>query len=187
MGVAQSDVSTVLLGASGVAQLRANLGALDLLPRLDAAAVARIEAAVDGAAPRVTPALAFPTISVLEAGPPRLPCTGTDMRATSALDLIGNTPLISLDRIHAGPGRLVASRVLQPGGSVKDRAAKAILLAARADGRLKPGMPVVEMTSGNMGAGLAVACAALGHPLLVTMSAGNNPARPACWKGWAPR
>ena len=46
------DVSTVLLGASGVAQLRENLGALDLLPRLDAAAVARIEAAVDGAAPR---------------------------------------------------------------------------------------------------------------------------------------
>ena len=100
------------------------------------------------------------------------------MRATSALDLIGNTPLISLDRIHAGPGRLVAkAEFLQPGGSVKDRAAKAILLAARADGRLKPGMPVVEMTSGNMGAGLAVACAALGHPLLVTMSAGNSPAR----------
>lgn len=45
-------MSTVLLGASGVAQLRENLGALDLLPRLDAAAVARIEAAVDGAAPR---------------------------------------------------------------------------------------------------------------------------------------
>lgn len=106
------------------------------------------------------------------------------MRATSALDLIGNTPLISLDRIHAGPGRLVAkAEFLQPGGSVKDRAAKAILLAARADGRLKPGMPVVEMTSGNMGAGLAVACAALGHPLLVTMSAGNSPARARMLEG----
>jgi len=66
---------------------------------------------------------------------------------------------------------------MQPGGSVKDRAARAIIEAARADGRLKPGAPVVEMTSGNMGAGLAVVCAALGHPLVVTMSAGNSPQR----------
>lgn len=66
---------------------------------------------------------------------------------------------------------------MQPGGSVKDRAARAIVLAAREDGRLAPGAPVVEMTSGNMGAGLAVACAALGHPLVVTMSAGNSPQR----------
>src|SRR3546814_14911209 len=44
-------------------------------------------------------------------------------------------------------------------------------------------MPVVEMTSGNMGAGLAVACAALGHPLVVTMSAGNSPARAKMLEG----
>jgi cysteine synthase A len=94
---------------------------------------------------------------------------------TSALDLINNTPLLALDRIHAGPGRLLAkAEFVQPGGSVKDRAAHAILLAAKADGRLQPGAPVVEMTSGNMGAGLAVACAVLGHPLVVTMSAGNS-------------
>lgn len=100
------------------------------------------------------------------------------MLAASALDLIGETPLVSLDRIHPGPGRILAkAEFLQPGGSVKDRAARAILLAAIADGRLRPGMPVVEMTSGNMGAGLAVACAALGHPLIITMSAGNSPAR----------
>jgi cysteine synthase A len=92
----------------------------------------------------------------------------------SALDLIANTPLIALDRVHIGPGRLLAkAEFLQPGGRVKDRAARAILLAAKADGRLQPGAPVVEMTSGNMGAGLAVACAVLGHPLVVTMSAGN--------------
>ena len=96
----------------------------------------------------------------------------------SALDLIGSTPLVALDRVHPGPGRILAkAEFLQPGGSVKDRAAKAILLAARADGRLGPGGLVVEMTSGNMGAGLAVVCAALGHPLLVTMSAGNSPQR----------
>ncbi|MGF3024781.1 PLP-dependent cysteine synthase family protein [Methylobacterium aquaticum] len=96
----------------------------------------------------------------------------------SALDLIGNTPLLALDRVHPGPGRLLAkAEFMQPGGSVKDRAARAIILAAREDGRLAPGAPVVEMTSGNMGAGLAVACAALGHPLVVAMSSGNSPQR----------
>lgn len=100
------------------------------------------------------------------------------MIAASALDLIGGTPLVALNRIWAGPGRLVAkAEFLQPGGSVKDRAARAVLLAARSDGRLAPGMPVVEMSSGNMGAGLAVACAVLGHPLFVAMSAGNSPER----------
>jgi cysteine synthase A len=107
-----------------------------------------------------------------------------NMFSPSALDLIGNTPLVALDRIHAGPGRILAkAEFLQPGGSIKDRAAKAILLAARSDGRLQPKMPVVEMTSGNMGSGLAVVCAALGHPLIVTMSAGNSPARARMLEG----
>ena len=100
------------------------------------------------------------------------------MLIASAIDLIGRTPLIALDRVYNGPGRIVAkAEFLQPGGSVKDRAAKAILLAAREDGRLRPGMPVVEMTSGNMGAGLAVACATFAHPLIVTMSVGNSSVR----------
>ncbi|WP_245516664.1 PLP-dependent cysteine synthase family protein [Methylobacterium segetis] len=108
------------------------------------------------------------------AGPASRNCTVI----ASALDLIGNTPLIALDRVHRGPGRILAkAEFMQPGGSVKDRAARAIVLAAREDGRLAPGAPVVEMTSGNMGAGLAVACAALEHPLVVTMSAGNSPQR----------
>jgi cysteine synthase len=106
----------------------------------------------------------------------------------SALDLIEHTPLVALDRVHAGPGRTVAkAEFLQPGGSVKDRAAKAIVLAARKAGRLKPGMPVVEMTSGNMGAGLAVVCAALGHPFIATMSAGNSPARARMIEGLGAR
>ena len=75
----------------------------------------------------------------------------------AAIDLICGTPLIALDRVHPGPGRLLAeAEFLQPGGSVKDRSACAILMAARSDGRLQPSAPVVEMTSGNMGAGLAV-------------------------------
>jgi hypothetical protein len=72
----------------------------------------------------------------------------------SALDLIGNTPLVALDRIEPGPGRILAkAEFMQPGGSVKDRPARAILLTARADGRLVAGAPVVEMTSGNIGGG----------------------------------
>lgn len=108
--------------------------------------------------------------------------------STSALDAIGHTPLLSLHRVYAGPGQIIAkAEFLQPGGSVKDRAAKAIVLAARADGRLRAGMPVVEMTSGNMGAGLAVVCAVLGHPFIATMSAGNSPARVRMMEGLGAR
>jgi cysteine synthase A len=75
----------------------------------------------------------------------------------SAAGLIGRTPVLKLSRVWSGPGRILAkAEFMQPGGSVKDRAARAIIEAARADGRLKTGAPVVEMTSGNMGAGLAL-------------------------------
>src|SRR3546814_1288902 len=77
---------------------------------------------------------------------------GEVMLAASAIEIIGGTPLIALDRIYTGPGRIIAkAEFLLPGGSVKDRAAKAILLAAREDGRLKPGMPVVERTRDRKG------------------------------------
>lgn len=96
----------------------------------------------------------------------------------SALDAIGETDLVALDRLHPGPGRVLAKLEFQnPGGSVKDRAARQILIEARASGALAPGQHVVEMTSGNMGAGLAVVCAVLGHPLVAVMSAGNSPVR----------
>src|SRR5215470_5889598 len=98
--------------------------------------------------------------------------------ALSTLDLIGRTPIVELVNLWKGPGRILAkAEFLQPGGSVKDRAARAIVDAARDDGRLKPRAPVIEMTSGNMGSGLAVVCACLGHPLVVTMSDGNSPQR----------
>jgi cysteine synthase A len=94
---------------------------------------------------------------------------------SSAAGLIGGTPLVELARIAGGRGRLLAKvEFLQPGGSVKDRAARAAIEAAQGDGRLAPGAAVVEMTSGNMGAGLAVVCAALGHPFHAFMSAGNS-------------
>jgi cysteine synthase A len=96
----------------------------------------------------------------------------------SALDLIGNTPLVALQRIHPGPGAVLAkAEFLQPGGSLKDRPARWILQEAYRTGRLVAGQPVVEMTSGNMGAGLAVVCNVLGNPFIAVMSAGNSPER----------
>ncbi|MGZ3748899.1 MAG: PLP-dependent cysteine synthase family protein [Pseudobdellovibrionaceae bacterium] len=100
------------------------------------------------------------------------------MNRRSTLDLIGNTPLLTLDRLYHGPGLLMAkAEFMQPGGSVKDRPAKKIVEDARTKGILKEKMPVVEMTSGNMGAGLAVVCAVLKHPFTAVMSAGNSPER----------
>jgi cysteine synthase A len=97
---------------------------------------------------------------------------------TGALALIGNTPLLRLARIATAPLELHAkAEFVQPGGSVKDRAALEIIRSAYADGRLVPGRPVVEMTSGNMGAGLAVVCNVHGNPFTAVMSAGNSPER----------
>lgn len=92
---------------------------------------------------------------------------------------VGWTPLVALDRLARGlPGRVAAKiEFFAPGGSVKDRAAWAILEAAERDGRLRKGRRVVELTSGNMGAGLAWACAVKGYRFVAVMSAGNTPER----------
>jgi cysteine synthase A len=100
------------------------------------------------------------------------------------LSLIGNTPLLELRRLHNGPGRLLAkAELFQPGGSVKDRPALKIIQLAYQSGLLKAGQPVVEMTSGNMGAGLAVVCAVYGNPFVAVMSSGNSPERAKMLRG----
>ena len=73
----------------------------------------------------------------------------------SILDAIGHTPLVALDHLTAGlPGRVVVKiEGANPGGSIKDRAALQCIIEAEADGRFRPGGTVVELTSGNMGAG----------------------------------
>lgn len=74
----------------------------------------------------------------------------TNEISNSVLDLIGNTPLVALDRLHSGPGRiLVKCEFLNPGASMKDRSSLAMIRAAKESGELKPGGHVVEMTSGN--------------------------------------
>jgi cysteine synthase A len=96
----------------------------------------------------------------------------------SVLDLIGNTPIQPLDRVARSlglQGRLVAKlENLNPGGSMKDRVARTIVRRARESGELKPGQPVIEVTSGNTGIGLALVCRALGHPFYAVMSRGNS-------------
>ncbi|WP_170431062.1 PLP-dependent cysteine synthase family protein [Ruegeria arenilitoris] len=96
----------------------------------------------------------------------------------SVIDAIGDTPLVDLSRVCQKldlDGRILAKLdYLLPGFSKKDRAAKSIVELARADGTLAPGQTVVELTSGNMGTGLAIVCGILGHPFVAVMSAENS-------------
>jgi cystathionine beta-synthase len=91
--------------------------------------------------------------------------------ADSLLDLVGNTPLVHLDRIGRDlPGQLLAKlEFLNPGGSIKDRPALAMVEAAERDGLLKPGGTIVEPTSGNTGVGLAIVAARRGYRCIFTM------------------
>jgi cysteine synthase len=91
--------------------------------------------------------------------------------AQSALDLIGSTPLVRLNRVVPAGAATVYAKVeaRNPGGSVKDRIALAMIEAAERDGQIAPGATIVEPTSGNTGIGLAVVCAVKGYKLVLTM------------------
>ena len=89
----------------------------------------------------------------------------------SILDTIGRTPVVRLDRIAPSHVRMLAKvEFFNPGGSVKDRLAYAIIIDAEKRGTLKPGQTVVEATSGNTGVALAMVCAARGYPFVAVMS-----------------
>ena len=90
---------------------------------------------------------------------------------SSALDLIGDTPLVRLRRVAKLGWATVLGKLesVNPGGSVKDRIALAMIEEAERQGRLKPGDTVVEPTSGNTGIGLAVVAAVKGYRLILTM------------------
>jgi cysteine synthase A len=91
--------------------------------------------------------------------------------AGSVLELIGATPLVRLNRVPKPGGATVLAKMesLNPGGSVKDRIALAMVEDAERRGVLKPGATLVEPTSGNTGIGLAMVCAVRGYRLLLTM------------------
>jgi cystathionine beta-synthase len=89
----------------------------------------------------------------------------------SILDTIGDTPLVRLSRVEPGlRSQLVAKvEVVNPGGSIKDRVAVAMVEAAERDGHLRPGGTIVEPTSGNTGTGLAIAARLKGYRVIAVM------------------
>ena len=91
--------------------------------------------------------------------------------AKNITDLIGNTPLVELNRLTEGlPGRVIAKlEFFNPGSSVKDRIAEAMIEAAEKEGKINKDTIIVEATSGNTGIGLAMVCAARGYKLAITM------------------
>ncbi len=96
----------------------------------------------------------------------------------TTLGLICKTPLVKLDKLTDNSFNLYGKlESIQPGGSVKDRAAYQIIKDAYDSNKLKSGQLVVEMTSGNMGAGLAVVCKQFGNPFVAVMSKGNSQER----------
>ena len=102
-------------------------------------------------------------------GGPVAPAPGGPGR--SVLDTIGDTPIVRINNL--GPDHVelyVKLESANPGGSVKDRLALAVIEAAEKSGDLRPGQTVVEATSGNTGIGLAVVCAQKGYPLVITMA-----------------
>ena len=93
------------------------------------------------------------------------------MKAARKIEaLIGSTPLVDLSGLVDGAATIYGKyEATNPGGSVKDRIARAMLDAAEKDGSLKPGGTVIEPTSGNTGVGLAMLAAARGYKLILTM------------------
>ena len=90
---------------------------------------------------------------------------------SSITDAIGRTPIFRINRLAPeGVEMYVKAEAFNPGGSVKDRLAYAIIRDAEDRGELKPGQMVVEATSGNTGIGLAMVCAARGYPFVAFMT-----------------
>ena len=89
----------------------------------------------------------------------------------SILDTVGDTPLVRLSRLCPGVATPLTAKVevFNPGGSIKDRVAIAMIDAAERDGHLRPGGTIVEPTSGNTGTGLAVATRLKGYRVIAVM------------------
>lgn len=90
------------------------------------------------------------------------------MYYNDVLDLIGNTPLMCLKK-STGYNIFAKAEFLNPGGSIKDRVAKNMLEVAESEGKLKPGMTIIEPTSGNTGIGLALCGVQKGYKVIIVM------------------
>lgn len=91
------------------------------------------------------------------------------MKANTILETIGNTPHIRVQRLFPGSEVWIKSERSNPGGSIKDRIALAMIEAAEASGQLQPGGTIIEPTSGNTGVGLAMVAAVKGYKLVLVM------------------
>lgn len=93
------------------------------------------------------------------------------MKFDSIIEAIGRTPLIHLNKLTSENDASIYVKMesFNPGGSIKDRTALAMINSAEKNGQLKPGMTIVEATSGNTGIGLAMVAAALGYGCVITM------------------
>src|SRR4030066_214645 len=91
--------------------------------------------------------------------------------ANNITELVGNTPLVRLNRITAGAGAAIAAKLefFNPAHSVKDRIGVAMIDAAEKAGQIKPDTIILEPTSGNTGIALAMVCAARGYACALTM------------------
>ena len=105
---------------------------------------------------------------VLDEGADRVEGLGLTVGGTSVLDQVGNTPLVALSRLPDPAVQAAGVRVLaklegnNPAGSVKDRPALAMIMAAEARGEIRPGDTLIEATSGNTGIALAMVAAVKG-------------------------
>jgi cysteine synthase A len=91
------------------------------------------------------------------------------MKANTILETIGNTPHIRAQRLFPDSEVWIKSERSNPGGSIKDRIALAMVEAAERDGKLKPGGTIIEPTSGNTGVGLAMVAAVKGYKIILVM------------------
>ena len=105
------------------------------------------------------------------------------MVTENILDLIGNTPLLSLKKT-TGSEIYAKAEFLNPGGSIKDRVAKNMLVQAEKDGKLKPGMTIIEPTSGNTGIGLAFCGVRMGYKVMIVMPENMSEERKKIIKGF---
>lgn len=101
------------------------------------------------------------------------------MIMNNLLETIGNTPLVTINRLNPNPKVTLAAKLegFNPGGSVKDRIAYYMITNAEKSGELTPDKTIIEPTSGNTGIGLALVAAVKGYRLLTTMSAGMSEER----------
>jgi len=93
------------------------------------------------------------------------------MQRTDILRLVGNTPLVEIRRLNPHPNVKIMAKIefMNPGGSIKDRVAVAMIEAAEKSGLLTPGKTIIEATSGNTGVGLAMVAAVKGYKMLLLM------------------